>query len=153
MTVQPPHELDDTDEPPPGDITKRRVVMRNFVGFDPNGNALYHEAVDYVKIEHLEAYTADARTRWGFVEVGDEPDAGPSGYHGAYQLPTTVNHPDAGQFLPPTSGSRVERALLEADARRDEYPIEPAPPEAASPTYNPTPSTPTDPRTQRGQEG
>lgn len=153
MTVQPPHELDDTDEPPPGEITKRRVTMRNFVGFDPNGNALYHEAVDYVKVDHLEAYTTDARTRWGFVEVGDEPDAGPSGYHGAYQLPSTVNHPDAGQALPPTPGSRVERALMlaEAEAAREE--TQPPPEGWNDPTYNPTPSTPTDPRTQRGQEG
>jgi hypothetical protein len=116
MTVQPPHELDDSPEPEPGEITKRKVVMRNFTGFNPDGSALYHEAVDYVLPEILDAYVTDARTRWGFVEVGDEPDAGPGGYHGPSFIPAHLPVPNAGEYRPPTPGSRVERAMLQAEA-------------------------------------
>jgi hypothetical protein len=69
------------------EITKRRVTMRS-VSLSPDGKTtLTHEAVDYVRPDHLEAYVADARTRWQSVEVSDEPDAGPGGYHGQTVAP------------------------------------------------------------------
>jgi hypothetical protein len=30
------------------------------------------------------------------VEVSDEPDAGPGGYHGETTIPAHLNHPEAG---------------------------------------------------------
>jgi hypothetical protein len=116
MTVQPPHELDDSPEPPAGEVTKRKVVMRNFTGFNPDGVATYHEAVDYVPGEILDAYVEDARTRWGFVEVDQEPDAGPGGYHGPTAYPAHLPIPNAGEYRAPTPGSRVARAMLLAEA-------------------------------------
>jgi hypothetical protein len=138
MTVQPPHELDNTEDPPEGQVTKRKVTMRNFVGFHADGSPAYHEAVDYVPEEILEAYLADARTRWGYVEPGGY-DAGPGGYHGATFYPPNLAIPNAGEYRPATPGSRVERALLEADARQGEYEAQPPPPESSDPTWNPTP--------------
>jgi hypothetical protein len=115
MTVQPPHELDDSPEPEAGEITKRKVTMRNFTGFNPDGTPTYHEAIDYVPQEILDAYVTDAQTRWGFVEVGDL-DAGPGGWHGPTSYPAHLPIPNAGEYRPPTPGSRVERALLTAEA-------------------------------------
>jgi hypothetical protein len=92
-----------------------------------DGNPLWHQAVDYVHDAHLAAYVADARTRWAYVGVSDEPDAGPGGYHGAYTLPAHLDHPDAGQYRPPTPGSEAERLLLEALANPSE--AEPPPPD------------------------
>jgi hypothetical protein len=116
MTDQQNTELDAPD-PPEGEVTKYRVTMRNFTGFDPvSGQALSHEAVDHVPQEILDAYTADARTRWGFVEVSKEPDAGPAGYHGATYYPAHLPIPNAGEYRPPTPGSTAERLLLQAEA-------------------------------------
>ena len=66
-------------------ITKRKVTMRGITStLLPGGkiHTLEHQAVDYVPVEMLDAYVADAQTRWQLVEVGDEPDAGPAGYDG-----------------------------------------------------------------------
>lgn len=63
-------------------ITKRRVTMRSSVLNPATGEPETHEATDYVLPEHLDAYTADARSRWQFVEVSEKPDAGPGGYDG-----------------------------------------------------------------------
>ena len=81
------------------EITKRRVTMRS-VTAGPNGQTMSYEAVDYVRPDFLDAYVADARTRWQSVEVSDEPDAGPGGYHGATHVPGTLDHPLAGQTFP-----------------------------------------------------
>lgn len=56
-------------------IEKRHVVM-----IDGNGNTGH----DYVPVEHVDAYVADAKTRgWAVVEVvGDSHDAGPAGDDG-----------------------------------------------------------------------
>jgi hypothetical protein len=87
-------------------ITKRRVTMRNFVvtGVDDEGRPVVQqqEAVDYVRPDFLDAYVEDARTRWQHVEVSDEPDAGPAGYHGATHVPHTLDHPLAGQTFAAT---------------------------------------------------
>lgn len=67
------------------EITKRRVTMRNYVAV--SADVVHtHEAVDHVLPEELDAYVTDARTRWTSVEVSDEPDAGPGGYHGQTAL-------------------------------------------------------------------
>lgn len=88
------------------EITKRRVTMRNFVvtGVDENNQPIVHthEAIDYVRPDFLDAYVEDARTRWQSVEVSDEPDAGPGGYHGATHIPATLNHPLAGRTFAAT---------------------------------------------------
>lgn len=89
------------------EITKRRVTMVNYVVKPP----VFHgdeptverqEAVDYVRPDFLDAYVADARTKWQYVEVSDEPDAGPAGYHGGTSVPAHLDHPLAGQFFPAT---------------------------------------------------
>lgn len=87
-------------------ITKRRVTMVNVVGrMDENGEAYTetHRAVDFVNPEFLDAYVADARTRWQHVEVSDEPDAGPGGYDGQTAVPAGIDHPEAGTVRPATS--------------------------------------------------
>ena len=86
-------------------VTKRRVTMRNYVAkppLKPGGRPVVetHEAVDYVNPELLDAYVADARTRWAHVEVSDEPDAGPGGFHGQTAVPAGIDHPEAGTVRP-----------------------------------------------------
>jgi hypothetical protein len=103
-------------------VTKRRVTMRAPGGFDAEGRPTVVEAVDYVRPDFLEVYVADARTRWAFVEVSDEPDAGPAGYHGRTTIPAHLDHPDAGTSWAPTPGSDAERAELEAAAGPDQHP-------------------------------
>lgn len=82
-------------------ITKRRVTMRNFVAVSAD-EVHTHEAVDFVNPEFLDAYVADARTRWQSVEVSDEPDAGPGGYDGQTAVPAGIDHPEAGTVRPAT---------------------------------------------------
>lgn len=62
-------------------IDKRKVTMRN-VTLLADGNTATLEATDYVRPDMLDAYVADAKTRWQWVGVSDEPDAGPGGYEG-----------------------------------------------------------------------
>lgn len=62
-------------------VTKRRVTMRSVVA-RPDGGTDTHECVDYLRPDLLDAYVADAKTRWQVVTVSDEPDAGPAGYDG-----------------------------------------------------------------------
>lgn len=85
-------------------VDKRRVTMVGFAfaGLDDDGQPAFmrHEAVDFVRPDILDAYLADARTRWQTVEVSDEPDAGPAGYEGATHVPESLNHPLAGQTFP-----------------------------------------------------
>lgn len=78
------------------EITKRKVTMKG-VSLSADGQSvLHHEAIDYVRPDHLEAYVADARTRWQSVTVSDEPDAGPAGYYGQTAVPAHLSLPDAG---------------------------------------------------------
>jgi hypothetical protein len=88
------------------EITKRRVTMRSAVlvpgGAGGKDVIQTTEATDYVRPDFLDAYVADARTRWQVVEVSDEPDAGPGGYHGATLVPERLDHPLAGQTFPET---------------------------------------------------
>lgn len=83
-------------------IDKRRVTMKN-VTLLANGETATLEATDYVRPDHLDAYVADAKTRWQFVEVSEEPDAGPGGYHGQTAVPASLDLPDAGVVYEATS--------------------------------------------------
>jgi hypothetical protein len=104
-------------------VTKRRVAMINVraIGVDEKGRplTLTEQAEDYVRPDLLDAYVADARTRWQTVTVDPEPDAGPGGYHGQTHVPGPVAdtdvaddgtltglpglaHPLAGQTFPAT---------------------------------------------------
>lgn len=88
-------------------ITKRRVTMTNvvFVGVNDAGERVFQDlvAVDYVRPDFLDAYVAEARTRWSSVEVSDEPDAGPSGYDGETHVPEALDHPLAGATFAATT--------------------------------------------------
>lgn len=57
---------------------KRKVTMRN-VTLLADGNLATLESTDYVPVDVLEVYVADARTRWAYVGVGEEHDPGPGG--------------------------------------------------------------------------
>ena len=83
------------------EVTKRRVTMRS-VSLDASGATIEMEAVDYVRPDILDAYVADARTRWQTVTVSDEPDAGPAGYHGQTVVPDHLDHPLAGSVFAET---------------------------------------------------
>ena len=91
-------------------VDKRRVTMTNYstVVDEETGNVTVakREAVDYVRPDFLDAYVADAKTRWQTVTVSDEPDAGPGGYDGQTHVPARLTHPLAGQTFPatPTEG-------------------------------------------------
>lgn len=74
---------------------QRRVTMRS-IRLLQNGQTATEEATDFVRVEHLDAYVADAQTRWQYVEVSDEPDAGPTGVEGTYAVPHGLDLPDAG---------------------------------------------------------
>lgn len=82
-------------------VTKRRVTMTN-VSALPNGQMAKTVKVDYVRPDFLDAYVAKAKTLWQSVEVSDEPDAGPSGYHGQTHVPDGIDHPLAGQTFAAT---------------------------------------------------
>lgn len=77
------------------EVTKRKVTMRS-VSLLPDGTTATMEATDYVRPDHLDAYVADAQTRWQQVEVSEEPDAGPGGYEGQTAVPAGLGVPDAG---------------------------------------------------------
>lgn len=85
-------------------VNKRRVTMRSafLAGQDDEGKPIIRvaEAVDYVRPDFLDVYVDDARTRWQFVEVSDDPDAGPAGYGGATFVPGHLSHQLAGTFYP-----------------------------------------------------
>lgn len=59
----------------------RKVTMHN-VGQQPTDDGpreVHHEAVDYVPVEHVQQYAAEARTRWQDVTVGTAHESGPGG--------------------------------------------------------------------------
>lgn len=82
---------------------KRKVTMTNvkLVGQDAKGKDVYQreEATDFVPVEILDAYLEDARTRWGHITVGEEPDHGPGGPNGKTVVPKGLNHELAGKTL------------------------------------------------------
>lgn len=88
-------------------VTKRRVTMSSVAKL-PDGTIAETSATDYVRPDHLDAYVADARTRWQHVEVSEEPDAGPGGYEGATAVPRGLDVPDAGTVYPAETNDSKE---------------------------------------------
>lgn len=91
---------------PSEQVTKRRVDMSNprpIQSEDGAWQILSGSATDYVRPDFLDAYVADAKLRWGTVEVSAEPDAGPAGYHGATIVPAQLDHELAGREYGATS--------------------------------------------------
>jgi hypothetical protein len=84
-------------------IEKRRVTMRTTVlaGQNEEGQDLFQDfiAEDYVPVEILDAYVADARTRWQTVTVGEEHEDGPGGQDGKVVVPKGLDHELAGKTL------------------------------------------------------
>lgn len=85
-------------------IDKRKVTMRS-VRLLPSGETATEEATDYVGPDYLDAYVADAQTRWQHVAVSDEPDAGPGGYDGATFIPAAFSGVGEDVTLPATGES------------------------------------------------
>lgn len=86
-------------------VTKRKVTMTSswltgVVDDEGNRETKTAQVIDYVRPDILDAYVADAKTRWQLVEVSDEPDAGPGGYGGATFVPPDLAHPLAGTYFP-----------------------------------------------------
>lgn len=87
------------------EITKRKVTMSDPKPVKDDGGqwvVTLGSAVDYVRPDFLDAYVADAQTRWNSVVVADEPDAGPGGYHGETRVPAHLDHELAGQTFAAT---------------------------------------------------
>lgn len=89
------------------EITKRKVTMTRyaFTGRtlkDGQPETVKEVFTDHVRPDFLEAYLDARRPLFQTVEVSDEPDAGPGGYHGATHVPADLNHPLAGQTFPAT---------------------------------------------------
>lgn len=80
-------------------VTKHRVTMRS-ASLNAQGEMAEHKAVDYVRPDFLDAYVTQAQTVWQFIDVSEEPDAGPGGYEGATFIPPNLDHPHAGEFYP-----------------------------------------------------
>lgn len=99
-------------------VDKRRVTCKSIVpaGFDDKGNPVVHihEMTDYVRPDFLDAYLADARTRWQSVEVSEEPDAGPGGYDGDTTIPAHIEGKKAADFARYGTPSTPENALDES---------------------------------------
>lgn len=69
--------------------TKRRVTMTSVYAM-ADGSIGKHQATDYVPEDVLEAYVADAESRWQLVEVSDAPDDGPGGADGDTVIPDNL---------------------------------------------------------------
>lgn len=69
------------------DVEKRKVIMRTLVAL-PDGTTAETVATDYVPLDILDEYVADARTRWQSVDVPDgKHDPGPAGDKGKTTRP------------------------------------------------------------------
>lgn len=96
-------------------VDKRKVTMKS-VALASDGQTVETVCEDYVRPDFLDAYVADARTRWQFVSVSEEPDAGPGGYDGPTYVPEHLDVPNAGEYSPATPGSDIAIAIAEAEA-------------------------------------
>lgn len=54
--------------------TERFLVTMRSAFLLADGQVSVHEATDHVGADILDAYVEDAKTRWQFVGVADEPD-------------------------------------------------------------------------------
>lgn len=72
-------------------VEKRHVTMVNVMatGVDEDGNPVLqrHEAHDYVPLDLLDSYVADAKTRWQAVSVEEGHNPGPDGDDGETHYP------------------------------------------------------------------
>jgi len=59
-------------------IEKRKVTMTS-IGLLPDGSTATYQATDYVPLDILDSYVADAASRWQSVTVGESHDPGPAG--------------------------------------------------------------------------
>lgn len=104
-------------------ITKRHVLCRSAVIVAVNSDndpvVQIHQSSDYIREDLLDAYLAKNRPLWQVVQVSDDYDAGPLGYHGPTYVDPALEHPLAGQFFPATPGSDAEAALLAAAAEAE----------------------------------
>lgn len=87
-------------------IEKRHIRCRNtaVVGYDHDGRALLQDqsVEDFVPADIVDAYLADARTRWQHVElVADEHRPGPAGDDGLTHYPhhLSAGHPHQGKTV------------------------------------------------------
>jgi hypothetical protein len=55
--------------------TERYLVTMRSAFMLPDGSISTHEATDHVATADLDAYVADAQTRWQAVIVAEQPDA------------------------------------------------------------------------------
>lgn len=69
-------------------IEKRKVIMQSAVMLSDQTTGQI-EATDYVPVDILDAYVADARTRWQLVTIPepDKHDPGPGGDAGETKRP------------------------------------------------------------------
>lgn len=92
---------------------KRKVTMRN-VTLLADGNTANLEVTDYVPVDILDAYVADAKTRWQFVDVGTEHDPGPAGDEAETVVPAHLDGKSAEDFAQYGDASTPENALNES---------------------------------------
>jgi hypothetical protein len=71
-------------------MERRKVTMISFFADPVTGMAIKHEAIDFVGVDDVDAYVADARTRWQSVIVGTSNEHGPGGDKGHYALPQHI---------------------------------------------------------------
>lgn len=69
------------------DVDTYKVTMRN-VALNADGAVAEYVCTDYVPSAILDVYVADARTRWQFVGVSDEPESHPT----SDEAPVTPAH-------------------------------------------------------------
>jgi hypothetical protein len=70
-------------------MPKRRVTMTS-VYAQADGSIGKQVATDYVSEEVLDAYMADAESRWQLVTVSEEYDDGPGGPDGETIIPDNL---------------------------------------------------------------
>lgn len=91
---------------------KRKVTMRNATLL-ADGETATVEVTDYVPLDILDAYVADARTRWQFVGVGEEHDPGPGGDDGETAVLAHLEGKSAADFAKYGDATTPENALDE----------------------------------------
>lgn len=65
---------------------KRKVTMQSTVQL-ADGTSAVIDAEDFVPMDILDDYVADAKQRWQTVKVGDKHDSGPGGDNGKTHRP------------------------------------------------------------------
>ena len=75
--------------PPAPDVEEKREVVMRSVSLAADGSTVQHEARDYVPLDILDQYVADARERWQVVTVPEpaKHNSGPGGDKGQTRRP------------------------------------------------------------------